>query len=172
MEMKEEEEDEKVEDDLMAVSAETWTERPDNTRREQTFDQSRDGSGSASEAGLEDAVSDRSDWDGGEEEGAEFPRVEGSVFYPRSNGTSVIVSVQGSDKTVTAAAATTTAEANKEGDDNQSVTTTTPGNQTPPPTPPAAAKRPGKVIVTNVTINSLTVTIQEATVAEGFFKGY
>ena len=37
---------------------------------------------------------------------------------------------------------------------------------------PAAAEHARKVIVTNVTINSLTVTFKEATVAEGFFKGY
>lgn len=35
-----------------------------------------------------------------------------------------------------------------------------------------AAKHPGKVIMTDVTINSLTVTFLEATVAEGFFKGH
>lgn len=34
------------------------------------------------------------------------------------------------------------------------------------------AKHPGGVIMTNVTINSLTVTFLEATVAEGFFKGH
>lgn len=34
------------------------------------------------------------------------------------------------------------------------------------------AKHPGKVIMTDVTINSLTVTFLEATVAEGFFKGH
>ncbi|KAF4080826.1 hypothetical protein AMELA_G00175780 [Ameiurus melas] len=34
------------------------------------------------------------------------------------------------------------------------------------------ARHPGKVIVTNVTINSLTVTIKEATAAEGFFSSY
>lgn len=47
--------------------------------------------------------------------------------------------------------------------DNQSVTMVTWGHQAAPI---------GKVIVTNVTINSLTVTFKEATVAEGFFKGY
>lgn len=31
---------------------------------------------------------------------------------------------------------------------------------------------PGKVITTNVTINALTVTFKEATMAEGFFNGY
>lgn len=39
-------------------------------------------------------------------------------------------------------------------------------------TPQVAAKYPGKVITTNVTINSLTVTFKEATMAEGFFSGY
>lgn len=33
-------------------------------------------------------------------------------------------------------------------------------------------RHPGKVIVTNVTINSLTVTFKEATAAEGFFSSY
>ncbi|XP_053493757.1 chromobox homolog 7a isoform X2 [Ictalurus furcatus] len=33
-------------------------------------------------------------------------------------------------------------------------------------------QHPGKVIVTNVTINSLTVTFKEATAAEGFFSSY
>uniref|UniRef100_A0A3Q3L6P8 Chromobox homolog 7a n=1 Tax=Mastacembelus armatus TaxID=205130 RepID=A0A3Q3L6P8_9TELE len=63
----------------------------------------------------------------------------------RNNTTSVIVCVQGS---------------------NQSVATTTPGSET------SAEEHPGKVIVTDVTINSLTVTFKEAMVAEGFFKGY
>lgn len=36
----------------------------------------------------------------------------------------------------------------------------------------AAAKYPGKVITTKVTINSLTVTFKEATMAEGFFRGF
>ncbi|XP_047428454.1 chromobox homolog 7a [Mugil cephalus] len=173
MKEEEEEEEEKVDDDLMPGSAATWMDGPDDdTRREQTFDQSRDGSGSASETGPGDAVSvgDRSDW-GGEEEGeeAELPRAEKSVFYPRSNATSVIVSVKGSGEAVAEddnAVCSTDA-------DTHSVTTTTLGSQTPPPPLPAAGKhRPGEVIVTNVTINSLTVTIQEATVAEGFFKGY
>lgn len=31
---------------------------------------------------------------------------------------------------------------------------------------------PRKVMVTEVTLNSLTVTFKEATMAEGFFKGY
>lgn len=35
---------------------------------------------------------------------------------------------------------------------------------------PESARHPGKVIVTKVTINSLTVTIKEAMAAEGFFS--
>lgn len=34
------------------------------------------------------------------------------------------------------------------------------------------AKHPGRVIMTHVTINSLTVTFLEAAVAEGFFKAH
>ncbi|XP_077415601.1 chromobox homolog 7a [Vanacampus margaritifer] len=44
---------------------------------------------------------------------------------------------------------------------NQNVTTTTTAAQ---------SEHPGKVITTEVTINSLTVTFKEATEAEGFFK--
>lgn len=50
---------------------------------------------------------------------------------------------------------------------NQRVAAGTLDNQTS-----LAAKHPGKVIMTDVTINSLTVTFLEATVAEGFFKGH
>ncbi|XP_074511533.1 chromobox homolog 7a isoform X2 [Sebastes fasciatus] len=117
---------------------------------------------------LEDAVSvgDGSDWDRVEEDlesGSECPTLERSVCQS-NNTTSVIVSVQ-------AAGDCATTEATKEeevSDDNQSVTTTTPGSQTAL----AAAEHPGKVISTDVTINSLTVTFKEATVAEGFFKGF
>lgn len=50
---------------------------------------------------------------------------------------------------------------------NQRVVAGTPDNQTT-----LTTKHPGKVIMTDVTINSLTVTFLEATVAEGFFKGH
>lgn len=117
---------------------------------------------------LEDAVSvgDGSDWYRVEEDlesGSECPTLERSVCQS-NNTTSVIVSVQ-------AAGDCATTEATKEeevSDDNQSVTTTTPGSRTAL----AAAVHPGKVISTDVTINSLTVTFKEATVAEGFFKGF
>lgn len=51
--------------------------------------------------------------------------------------------------------------------DNQRLGAATPGDQAS-----LAAKHPGRVIMTNVTINSLTVTFLEATVADGFFKGH
>lgn len=163
--------EEKVDDDLPAAGIETWTDGPGGGIPEegqnQTFacDQSTD-SALAAEAGPEDAVvmGNRSDWDGGEKDvEPECPTLERI-----NNKTSVIVSVQGRSET---AADCSTAEASKEEEvsgDNQSVTTTTPGSEPAP----AAAEHPGKVIFTKVTINSLTVTFKEATVAEGFFKGY
>lgn len=39
-------------------------------------------------------------------------------------------------------------------------------------TPSTTTTHPGKVLVTQVTINSVTVTFKEATSAEGFFSGY
>lgn len=170
--------EEKVAAQLTAVGTEIWTDRAgggtSEIRLNQAFacDQSKD-SASVPEAGPGHAVTvgNRSEWDRGEEgveSGSEClsHRSEGSVCQ-RNNTTSVIVSVQGSE---TAAAVCSDAEARSEEvrGDNQSVTTTTPGSQTDP----AEAEHPGKVIVTKVTINSLTVTFKEATVAEGFFKGY
>ncbi|KAF1379212.1 hypothetical protein PFLUV_G00173730 [Perca fluviatilis] len=168
--------EEKVDADLTAVGTETWIDRPgggtSETRQNQTFacDQSKD-SVSVPEAIPEDvvSVSDRSEWDLGEEsvesEGLEI-RLESSVCQSSST-TSVIVSVQGSSKTACECSPT---EARKEegSDDSSSFTTTAPGAQTAP----VAAELPGNVISTDVTINSLTVTIKEAVVAEGFFKGY
>nr|XP_019961549.1 PREDICTED: chromobox protein homolog 8-like [Paralichthys olivaceus] len=158
--------EEKVDANLTVAGSETWTDRPDvyETKQNQTFacSQSKDGA-SVMVARPGDAVTvgGRSDWARGEEEvesGSECPRLE------RNDTITVIVSVQGSGKTGgSTAAACSTAEARNEevGADNQSLTTTTPGD----------TERSGKVIVTHVTINSLTVTFKEATVAEGFFKG-
>lgn len=169
--------EEKVDVNLTAEGTETWTDEggggTSETRQNQTFacDQSKD-SASVPEAGPEDAVTvgDRSEWDRLGEEGVESERTAVELSVCQSNNTtSVIVSVQGSSETAgDAAAVCSAAEARKEEvrGDNQSVTTVTPGSQT------AAAEHPGKVIVTNVTINSLTVTFKEATVAEGFFKSY
>ncbi|XP_053706738.1 chromobox homolog 7a [Synchiropus splendidus] len=50
--------------------------------------------------------------------------------------------------------------------DNHSIAMTTHATLPPPST------APGKITVTKVTINSLTVTFQEAAVAAGFFKSY
>lgn len=162
-----------VEGKVDADLPETWPGTPgretSESEQNQTFacDQSKD-SPSVPEAAPGDAVAagDGSDWDRGEEGAeSECPTFENSVCES-NNTTSVIVCVQGSGETAGDAAA----EASKEEvrGDNQSVTTATPGSQTAL----AEAEHPGKVIVTNVTINSLTVTFEEATVAEGFFKGY
>lgn len=51
--------------------------------------------------------------------------------------------------------------------DNQRLGAAAPGDQAS-----LAAKHPGRVVMTNVTINSLTVTFLEAKVADGFFKGH
>lgn len=77
----------------------------------------------------------------------------------RSNTTSVIMRVQGSS--------TVCAEPPTERADGRGVAVTT---TSIPPVVPAEAERPGTVIVTNVTVNSLTVTFTEAREAAGFFK--
>ncbi|XP_035471898.1 chromobox homolog 7a isoform X2 [Scophthalmus maximus] len=163
--------EEKVDADLTVEGLETWTDRSDG-RVCETFacNQSKDSAAvPAARAGDAVTAGDRSNWDRGVEEvesGSECPRLE------RNDTITVIVSVQGSSETAVAAAAAavvacSTAEEARA--DNQSATTTTtPGSQSAP----AAAEHPGKVIETEVTINSLTVTFKEAMVAEGFFKGY
>ncbi|XP_029364291.1 chromobox homolog 7a [Echeneis naucrates] len=167
--------EEKVDADLTAVGSDTWTDGADGEKSEtgqnqtSVYDQSKD-SALVPVAGPGDAVTtvtaaDRSGWDRDEEgleSGSECPILE------RINATSVIVTIQGSRET--AAAACSTAETRNEEvrGDNQTMTMTTPGSQSTH----TAAEHPGKVIVTDVTINSLTVTFKEAMVAEGFFKGY
>ncbi|KAI3360103.1 hypothetical protein L3Q82_014424 [Scortum barcoo] len=155
------------------VDAERWTDtsggETSETRQNQTFakDESKDNA-LVPEAVAGDAVAmgDRSDCDRGEEgPESKCPTLESSVCQS-NNTTSVIVCVQGSGKTAGDAATKVSEEQVR--DDNQCVTTVTPGSQTAL----AEAEHPGKVIVTNVTINSLTVTFKEAMVAEGFFKGY
>nr|XP_046271632.1 chromobox homolog 7a [Scatophagus argus] len=174
--------EEKEDTNLTSVGTEIWTGRPDGrtpeTIQSQTFacDQSKD-SASVPEAGPGDAVTggDRSYWDRLGEEGVESvlecPTLDSSVCQS-NNTVSVIVHAQGSSEAAgdATAAFCSAAEVRREDvrGDNQSVSTATPGSQTAS----IAAGHPEKVIVTNVTINSLTVTFKEATGAEGFFKGY
>lgn len=154
--------EEKVDANQTAVGTETWTggsgRGTSETRREGTivFDQSRDDN-SASEVTPGDGgmVCDRSHWDRSGEDGieseAECPTLERSIC--QNNTVPVIVC--------------TPERSAETAGDNQSDSTATLSSQTSPP-----AKHPGRVIVTNVTINSLTVTFLEAKVAEGFFKGH
>lgn len=175
--------EEKVEADLTVVGGtEMWTDRAgggmSEIRLDQTFmcDQLKDRA-YVPEAGPGDAVTtgNRSERDRGEEgavSGSEClsHRSEGDVCQ-RNNVTSVIVSIKGSGEAAgdaTAVYSAAVARREEVRGDNQSITMTTPGSQTDP----AEAEHPGKVIVTNVTINSLTVTFKEATVAEGFFRGF
>ncbi|CAJ1075857.1 chromobox homolog 7a [Xyrichtys novacula] len=153
---------EERESSLMDEGLEMWTDQTE-TRQNQIFacDQSKD-SISVPMVGSEDAAipSDGSYWGGGEEEVVES-EWECPTLESNNHVTTKMLSDQGSSQT--------TAEEKKEEegekDDSQS---TTPESETPPIT----AKHPGKVIVTKVTIDSLTVTFKEATVAEGFFKSY
>ncbi|KAI9527075.1 hypothetical protein NQZ68_034062 [Dissostichus eleginoides] len=161
------EEEEKSDTELATVSTETWTDRPggwtSETIQTVVYDQSKD-TDSTPKATLDDEVSVESDWFKSEDEvESECPKLESSVSQ-RYNTTSVIVSLRGSSDTT---GSTTEEPANKkeEGGDNQSETETTPAD-------PAEDEHPRKVISTDVTINCLTVTIKEAPVAKGFFKGY
>ncbi|XP_012708416.2 chromobox homolog 7a [Fundulus heteroclitus] len=122
----------------------------------------------AAEVKPGDAVSpgDGSDW--GEAKAVEAcpecPQVE------KKNATSVIVRVQGCGKaTGEAVSVASDSELKKDEarSDNQSVIMTASGR----PAAPGEAPRRGKVIVTNVTVNCLTVTFKEAREAEGFFHG-
>ncbi|KAF7661130.1 hypothetical protein LDENG_00268130 [Lucifuga dentata] len=140
-------------------------------KQNKTFEHNQSDGTSATEAGPGDAVAtgNRSDSDISKEgeTGSLNDRLGSGVSPSRScHVTSVIVSVQGSHETSGDAftiCSTMDAKEEEGGDGNQNITTTTHH-------PAAAAEDPGKVIVTNVTINSLTVTFKEATVAEGFFK--
>lgn len=173
--------EEKVDPEQTAVGTETWSDGPGRgtpeTRQNQTFvcDQLKDGplvpEAAPGDAGTEHNASY---WDRSGEEGvesvSECPTLESSVCQS-NNTVSVIVHIPGSGVTAGDAADVCSAtEAGREEvrGDNQSVSTATACSQTTP----TAAKHPGRVIVTNVTINSLTVTFREARVAEGFFKGY
>ncbi|XP_060921958.1 chromobox homolog 7a isoform X1 [Labrus mixtus] len=128
---------------------EAWTDREEMTKM-QTFECDQpEVSVCVPEEEPEDAVTgdDESFWGGVEEE------VEAESECP---------TLDRNDNT-TSITASMTAEEREE-----DVTRATPGIEAPP----TAAEHAGKVIVTKVTIDSLTVTFKEATVAEGFFKKY
>uniref|UniRef100_A0A1A7WH25 Chromobox homolog 7a n=1 Tax=Iconisemion striatum TaxID=60296 RepID=A0A1A7WH25_9TELE len=146
---------EKVDDHLTPMNTEMWTNTADGgmtgTCQISAHEQSKDN------ALTPEALGDGLDLDGGKtgvEEGSECPSVD-SIPRERSNATSVIVRVQGN--------ASAESKVEEGSTDHQRVTMMTSG--------PTEAEHPGKVIVTNVTVNSLTVTFVEANGAEGFFKG-
>lgn len=115
----------------------------------------------ASASEPEDAVSPShgSDWGEEEEEAcSERPRAE------KENATSVIVRVQGCEQKM-AVSVCADSEARSV---NQSVIVSASDR---PKAPPSEAPPSGKVIVTNVTVNRLTVTFKEASCSEGFFNG-
>lgn len=142
------------------------------TGNNQTFanDQSKDSS-CVPEVGTGDVVTVCSEEEEEEEEEgveqlSECPRLENCDFQ-RSNATSVIVSPRGrqAGETVPVCAPAQVKQEEVRGDNQHvSAPTQNPDSETP--------ENPRKVIVTEVTLNSLTVTFKEATVAEGFFKHY
>ncbi|XP_061555595.1 chromobox homolog 7a isoform X1 [Phycodurus eques] len=122
-----------------------WSDPPDGGASTVACDNSKDAA-SVLDDRAADAVTagNRSDGDAGEEEMKSRPETPGVCL--RNDTTSAIAG---------------------EGDapvHNQKVTTTT--------TTTAQSEHPGKVIMTEVTINSMTVTFKEAAEAEGFFKGW
>lgn len=130
------------------------------TENNQTFasDQSRDSS-PETEVVSGDVVTVCS-----AEEGVdpECPRLK-NCDSERSNATSVIVSTPGWQPAGDTEPRVLQAEVSG---DNQHETTPTKQSET------SSTANSKKVIVTEVTINALTVTFMEATVAEGFFKSY
>lgn len=75
------------------------------------------------------------------------------------------------EETDSVAVYSTKGTAEEEGSDNQKASDVVAMPTQGPDSGDAAAESPGKVIVTDVTINSLTVTFKEAMAAEGFFSG-
>lgn len=137
------------------------------TKHPQTFacDQSKDTS-RAPEVVTGDEVtvhSEREEEEAAVEQVLACPRFENSSTE-RSNATSVIVS--GYTRQTGHTGAAQVKEEEEGTGDNQRVTELIQDCTNP------AATNPGKVMVTEVTLNSLTVTFKEALMAEGFFKGY
>lgn len=172
--------EDKVDASLTLVGSDTWTDGSDGgtceTRRDQifVFDQSKDDSVTPVVIPA-DPVREESEVDEGE---ADIKSHSDGLRLDTSDTTTVIMGVEERSQTTgetpsnTAVCSSTEVKEEEEKeeakDDNQSALTMLPGDGSPPASP----ERPGKVIMTHVTINSLTVTFKEATVAEGFFKGY
>lgn len=171
--------EDKVDASLTLVGSDTWTDGSDGgtceTRRDQifVFDQSKDDSVTPVVIPA-DPVREESEVDEGE---ADIKSHSDGLRLDTSDTTTVIMGVEersqtpGETPSNTAVCSSTEVKEEEEKeakDDNQSALTMLPGDGSPPASP----ERPGKVIMTHVTINSLTVTFKEATVAEGFFKGY
>lgn len=156
-----------------AASPDMWTDKADGrifeTSQRDTNSQNKSEDNTlVSEAKPEVVVSPstRSDWvkEVGVEAFSESPTME------KKNATSVIVRVQECGKT-TGDAVSVCSDSEPQKDevrsDNQSVIVTASDR----PKVPYEAPRPGKVIVTNVTVNCLTVTFKEASCSDGFFNG-
>ncbi|XP_054891756.1 chromobox homolog 7a [Poeciliopsis prolifica] len=164
-----EEQDMDIEVEEKAASPDMWTDEADveifetSQRDTNSHDKSEDNT-SAPEAKPEVVVSPsgRSDWV--EEEGAEA--FSESPTVEKKHATSVIVRVPGCGKTTgDSVPSDSEPKADEARSDNRSVIVTPSGR------PKASLEAPGKVIVTNVTVNCLTVTFKEASCSEGFFNG-
>lgn len=153
-----------------AGSPDMWTDEADggifetSLRHTDTHKESEEHT-LASEAEPGDVLSPshRSDW-GEEEACTECPKVE------KENTTSVIVRVQGCGQKM-ADAVSVYANSELKKDETRSVNESVIVTSSDRPKVPSDAPRPRKVIVTNVTVNRLTVTFKEACCSEGFFNG-
>lgn len=172
MDMKQQDMDMKTVDD--SEGAETWTDglHPGSQETGQTqtlvCTQSK-GDGVAADNGPGDAAAacQRSCWDLQSQDGSEAARERPAVC--QSKAVSVIVCVSGCGETPDdSVPICVSAEAEEAKGDKEVLGAAKESSLTSQ----VAAKYPGKVITTNVTLNSLTVTFKEATMAEGFFKGF
>lgn len=170
--MKQHDMDMKTMDD--SEGAETWTDGlhtgTQETGQTQTLVCTQfKGDGVATDNGLGDAgaACQRSYWDLQSQDGSEAACEHPIVC--QSKAVSVIVCVSGCGETPdNSVPICVSAEAEEAKGDNEVLGAAKESSLTSQ----VAAKYPGKVITTNVTINSLTVTFKEATMAEGFFRGF
>lgn len=170
--MKQQDVDMKTVDD--AEGTETWTDGlhtgTQETGQTQTLmcAQSKE-DGVATESGAGDAATacQRSYWDLQSQDGTESAFEHPAVC--QSKAVSVIVCVSGCAETPDNSVPVCVAAEAEEAKGVAEILGVAKENSL---TSQVAAKYPGKVITTNVTINSLTVTFKEAAMAEGFFKGF